>query len=135
MAIGGGPTVPILFGRQRPTGIAVDAKNVYWTEYHGAAADVVDSCALSGCDNLPTQLGPTQDLALASNLAVIAVDSGFVYWTTQGNGTGTVKKASLDGKTVTVLASALAEPSNVAVDAKYVYWTNLGDGTIKRVAK
>lgn len=54
-----------------------------------------------------------------SNPNAITTDDTYVYWADYGS--GTVKKVSKNGGTVTTLASGLYSPSGVAVDGSYVY--------------
>jgi hypothetical protein len=60
----------------------------------------------------------------------IAVDSSYVYWTDSG---GMVMKATLDGATVTTLASGLLGPQGIAIDAANVYWAD--SAGVKKIAK
>src|SRR3989338_648445 len=64
----------------------------------------------------------------------IAVDSTNTYWTDYAT-SGTVKKVSISGGTVTTLASGLNKPLDIAVDSTNVYWTeNNSSGTVKKVS-
>src|SRR3989338_5191527 len=61
----------------------------------------------------------------------VAVDSTNIYWT-ENNSSGTVKKVSISGGTVTTLASGLSNPADIAVDSTNIYWTE--DTTVKKVS-
>src|SRR3972149_4112224 len=62
----------------------------------------------------------------------IAVDSTNTYWTDYAT-SGTVKKVSISGGTVTTLASGLNKPLDIAVDSTNVYWTEYNSsGTVKK---
>ncbi len=64
----------------------------------------------------------------------VAVDSTNIYWT-ENNDTGTVKKVSISGGTVTTLASGLNDPAGIAIDSTNVYWTEENsNGTVKKVS-
>src|SRR3989338_8856135 len=64
----------------------------------------------------------------------IAVDSTNTYWTDYAT-SGTVKKVSISGGTVTTLASGLNKPLDIAVDSTNVYWTEYNSsGTVKKVS-
>src|SRR3972149_4866814 len=64
----------------------------------------------------------------------IAVDSTNTYWTDYAT-SGTVKKVSISGGTVTTLASGLSSPANITVDSTNVYWTEFTTtGTVKKVS-
>ena len=99
-----------------------------------AAPDAVDA-GRAGC---PEDSG-TLPVVLASGLDEpdeIVVDDASVYWVE--NGSGSVKRVSICGGTVTTLATGQSAPSSIAVDATSVYWINDPDtehGAIVRVAK
>src|SRR5262249_13551411 len=72
-------------------GIAVDGKNVYWTNYGNSGS--VMKCAISGCSMSPTTLASGQNFP-----ASIAVDATTVYWTNETiGGSGTVMKCAISG--------------------------------------
>lgn len=105
--------------------VAVDADNVYWTEY-GIGGKVRKSAFGSGT---VTTLVSQEDYA-----GPIAVDSTDVYWL----GGGALKKIGKNGGTVTILATGPGY--NLALDATYVYWVAYIDGfpssaEVRKVAK
>src|SRR3989304_7333019 len=65
----------------------------------------------------------------------IAVDSTNTYWTDYAT-SGTVKKVSISGGTVTTLASGLNKPYGIAVDSTNVYWAEFttSGGTVKKIS-
>ena len=59
----------------------------------------------------------------------IVIDSMYVYWT--NNGDGTVKRMPLGGAVMpTPVASSQASPSLMAIDATNAYWTEGGTGKV-----
>jgi hypothetical protein len=66
----------------------------------------------------PIQLVPS------GNIAGLAADATFAYWTDAGM--GTVARIPIAGGTPAVLASQQAMPADVTVDLLYVYWINQG---------
>jgi hypothetical protein len=105
--------------------VAVDADNVYWTEY-GIGGKVRKSAFGSGT---VTTLVSQEDYA-----GPIAVDSTDVYWL----GGGALKKIGKNGGTVTILATGPGY--NLALDATNIYWVAYIDGfpssaEVRKIAK
>ncbi len=117
-------------------GLAIDDTYVYYTNASDGTVDKLPKAPL------PPPSQPTVLAIAQNNPSQIAVDSGFVYWTTQGTAAanyndGTVMMVSKTGlPTQTIqLASGQKAPRGIAVDAVNVYWTNMGDGTVMQRAK
>jgi hypothetical protein len=123
-------------GESSPWAIAINAKNVYWTNFSiGGAVKMMPKSGDLGGGGDPT-MPPPPPLVIAQESgrpAGIAVDATYVYYTTstyQGTpGTGTVKRANLNGGGVVTLASGQLDPSYIAVDATNVYFTNWGSSS------
>jgi hypothetical protein len=79
----------------------------------------------NSCDGSSCSAGKCQALVIAqgqSSPGEIALDSGQVYWTNYGS--GTVMRASKDGKTTLVVADNQASVWGVSVFGNKVYWAN-----------
>jgi hypothetical protein len=64
----------------RPTSIATDGTDVYWTEASDeASAGSIRKCSVDGCDNNPTTLAD----GLARPIS-IALDATHIYWAESG---------------------------------------------------
>jgi hypothetical protein len=102
-----------------PTGVALDsaAANAYFGTISGSSTAEIWQCSLVG--------GATPCTSLASftssQLASVAVDDSYVYWTDPGN--NVVSRESLTGGSVSTLATGQGKAGALAVDAKNVYWT------------
>jgi len=100
----------------RAQDLALDASNVYWTDYSSPGG--VRQCTIANC---------TTPITLASGQNTpdrIAVDGSYVYWTNYGS-SGSVMRCAIGtqcGSSATVLASAV-DATGIALDAANVYWT------------
>ncbi len=94
-----------------PTVVAVDGKNVYWSDALG-----VKQCPVTGC-------GGNAPLALASgqqNANSIATDGTYVYWT---NGSSVVRARVGVGNSGTPVALNQTGSATIAIGSKAIYWS------------
>ncbi len=126
VSIDGGVATVIAPNQSNPGSIAIDASNIYWVNYALSGQSTVMKYPLIG--GSPTLIATDT----SNGASGIAVDSANVYWT--NNVTGRINKVSVNGGTITSIASGQSAPAFVAVDATWVYWTNPGDGTVAAVS-
>ena len=98
-------------GQSNPAGIALDGKNVYWTN----ASQTGSVMAAPKAGGAPVTLVPAQ-----SSPGGIAVDTTSVYWTTAGG----VMRASLSTAAPPRTSRRSPGPTAIAIDRASVYWTN-----------
>jgi hypothetical protein len=133
-------------GAGNPVGLALDAKQFYWTDYHR------DGIRRANLD----ATGVEQSFISAFNPKGVAVDAEHLYWTwseCEGGcattaAAGGIGRANLDGKGVEQSFIGGVNPiagdgsGYVAVDAQHIYWigtfcegkgTCSGDGTDRPV--
>ena len=115
---GGTPIVLVPSGAQ---GIAIDATNLYWTDW---TLGVLKEPLAGGT--------PTTIVSVEGSQDALVVDATSVYWT-GGNGSGDISKAPLAGGTPTTLAPSQFGSYSIAVNATSVYWQENGTGTVKRL--
>jgi hypothetical protein len=109
--------------------IAVDSTSIYFTDGRS-----VDKMPLAGGIATPlasgagvAPLGGGDLLGDSKNLATIAVDATGVYWANVDSaGNGSIRKVSLDGSTLTTLASGpnVTPTGGLALSGSNLYWTN-----------
>ena len=128
-AIDGSRNTTLASGQPRPSSIAVDATNVYWTN---SGVDAATNCgALPRCFSsnggvFKMPLDGGTPVALASSLCgadSIAVDATNVYVGVSGN--GSVLQIPIAGGGPLIHTVAEIGVGAVAVDAHDVYWTSL----------
>jgi virginiamycin B lyase len=109
-------------GASHPTGVAVDADHVYWT-----------NLSAIGRADLDGQNANQSFIDSGSSFGV-AVDADHVYWTDPFNGPdGTIGRANLNGTDPNPdFIDGVNRPINVAVDAGHVYWANQNTDSIGR---
>jgi sugar lactone lactonase YvrE len=125
---GGGQQKVVVKDLGHPVGIALDGTHVYYAaETSGEIARVVHDGSSAAEPIATGQVKP----------AYVAVDDGFVYWTSYGitDSDGLVSKAPITGGAITILAAAQNQPYQIAVDDTHVYWTTLGGKTVMRAPK
>jgi hypothetical protein len=122
----GGTAQKLAEGLTSPAYLAVDAKNVYWTNGDGTV--MVASKTGGDARVFADGQGGAWD---------IAVDDSGVYWTTQGP-SGTIAMCAATGCAggVTVLAKQ-NEPYGITLDDSAIYWTTFDptDGAVMKLAK
>jgi hypothetical protein len=117
---------PVELARNSLRDINVVGSGVYWIDSGNKALDTVP---LAG----GTVTTLVSGLALPSDLNVpvsMTVTGAHAYWTEPGNvvgcclrlGTGSIKRISLSGGSVTAIASGLDRPGGVDVDAETLAW-------------
>jgi hypothetical protein len=104
----GGTAVTTLWSGTMGSPVAVDGTHVYWFD---AGANAVMQADVDGSHAAPVATGQP-------NVGSLAVDSGFLFWTTNS----AVMALDLAGGSPTTVASGLAGPRSVAADATHVYW-------------
>ncbi|MHB8418394.1 MAG: NHL repeat-containing protein [Myxococcales bacterium] len=120
--------------QRRPSAVAADARNVYWTDYGSTANDFQDGAVYQ----MPVGGGPILALATGQTAAgALAVDQANVYWVTGFSGcplpdagqpcpanSGTVNQIPIGGGgPALLLAAGQAYPTAIAVSNGLVYWS------------
>jgi hypothetical protein len=109
-----------------PQFLAVDAKNVYWTDLGSSGSGTTQTGSVF---SVPLDGGTIVTLATGRpSPGGIAVDATDVYWVDFGTVTppGDVMKVPLGGGSPVTLATSSGNgtPHQVAIDASNVYWTD-----------
>jgi hypothetical protein len=125
--------VTIAMGQEYTRSLAVDTTSVYWASAASMAFNDAEmlgnvaTCGLSGCpQNMPTILGKAVPAP-----ADVAVDSNYVYWTSDY---GVVSKCALPvcaGGPIP-LDSEMTSQSGIAVDDTSVYWAEPVAGRVMK---
>jgi hypothetical protein len=127
-AIGGcGDAPTVVADNQTPYDVAVDATNVYWTNFNDNSVYV---CAIDGCADTPTLITNAMDAWS------IAVDGAAVYWS-ENTGAGRIERCALGGSCngAAQIAIDQVNPGGLVLDAANVYWSNFANGLVQSCAK
>jgi hypothetical protein len=128
---GSEPPRVIADGLHLPQSLAVDTRNIYWTESYSFGT--VKTCPLEGCVGEPTVLASNQRYP-----ALLGVAGDRAYWFTSTQGSPSFWQGWMDGAQLvtcpitgcgpnpTVLVGEEASPHGIGVDATHVYWTRYG---------
>ncbi|MGH7294897.1 MAG: hypothetical protein ACRELB_08190 [Polyangiaceae bacterium] len=110
-------------------GLTFDSDAMYWGDNggHVRRLDFLEA----GTPELAKQM--MQSLADTADLAEVAVDDAYVYWTEKGP--GRIVRVSKKGGARSVVVEGLKEPQAVAVDDDYVYWAEPSSGTVSKAPK
>ena len=104
-----------------PTGVAVDASHIFWTESLGSNQ--------IGRANLDGSGVNESFITGAFNPAGVAVNGAYVYWANEFADTR-IGRANLNGSSPNQsFITGASDPCGVAIDGSYVYWANSGGGT------
>jgi hypothetical protein len=117
----GGAVKTLATGFKSPLAIALDAQNVYVTDY---------DFQISGNGNhqlAKVPIGGGKATTLATNTGVyvtsdLAVDDTYVYWADFVN--GAIRKVAKTGGAVTTVVAGLKTPTHVVVSGNSVYFTH-----------
>lgn len=102
---------PIPCSKPGPWRVAMDARNVYWTDF---GSGIVLKAPISG--------GETKVLASGQQGPCgIAIDDKSVYWS--NNQGGTIMEVSVGGGPTAVLASGQDHPTSIGVNKDKIYYT------------
>src|SRR5205085_7618338 len=120
MPLGGG-SVTILASTFRPSGVAVDAGFVYWTD---SVDNVVRRAPLAG--------GATDTLTTATAPSGIAVDPTSIYFGVDGS----IKRLPLAGGPATDVITGIGKPAQLAIDHDrgLLYWSEAQSHYVQRMA-
>jgi hypothetical protein len=130
---GGAPKL-LAKDQEKAANVQADANNVYWVSFDKIVKLPKDAATAK------TPPAPTVLATVGAPIGDIAVDGGYVYFTSYKTGNdGTVSRVSADGGNIEVLASGQNQPAGIAVDDVSVYWSCRGteekqfhDGTLNK---
>jgi sugar lactone lactonase YvrE len=118
--------------QNRPSGLAVDATSVYWSNSGGHPAFTRDAGPNGSIMKVSVDGGSVTSLVSGlDSPSAIAVDQANIYWTEWYG--SVVKRLPLKGGEPITLASGKGALDNVVVDDTNVYWSDLGRGTVMKM--
>jgi len=112
-----------------PSGLVVDAANVYWVNAGTAVGQgqVMKASKSAGDAGAPEQL-----LAGQHTPTGLAIAGSRLFWTNSFNNTGSVNAVDVSGANMKVLVPDQDTPTGIAADETGVYWAVLDDDEIRR---
>jgi virginiamycin B lyase len=118
-----------------PTGLAIDARHIYWTYRYWNRNETVSHYAI-GRANLDGSGVTRRFIKAVNKIDGVAVNARYIFWSS--NGEHTIGRANLDGTAVAQRCFPTGRsplenvPEGLAVDNEHVYWTNYPADTIAR---
>jgi hypothetical protein len=127
-SVAGGVSTVLVGGQDRPSYIAADATNLYWTNRGLMAGHTGSVMKMAKAGGAVTTLasglgGPNR----------IVVDASNVYWNDDVD--GVIMKVPIAGGASTVLATGQMGANGLAASATHVYWTSSIALTVMKAVK
>jgi hypothetical protein len=122
--LGGGNAGAVASGGpiQSPTGIAIQASNLYFSNYDNASAG-------QGVMTLSTSGGNPASFASGSTVEQVLTTASGVFFSINGSKTtndGAIGRCDLDGSNCAAFAPARPFPRGITSDGTSLYWTDFG---------
>ncbi len=111
-------------GFMSPSTIAIDEKDVFWTEHVRQDSPGAAGAVMGGVMKLDKTGGKAVVIAsgIRDELKSLTIDAKGVYWLAGSS----IMRASKGGGGVGPLTLKLADPTSVGADGKHIYWTQAG---------
>jgi hypothetical protein len=117
---------PLIYAQAvtNPRGIVSDGTNVYWdTASFSGVVGGIFTCPIAGCN------GPPQQLATASIPFGLTLDSTYVYWVDQDDGTVHRTTKAAGGQNILIYDAGdnanVVEPQAIVVDSNTAYFSDI----------
>jgi hypothetical protein len=123
--VDGGSIRILASGLGSPANMAMDSRNIYWTNLGRMGADNLPPPNGGSVMQAPIGGGPVITLASEQSIPMgIAVDAGMVYWTVYGLGApGLVMSVPVDGGTPVPLVAGLHDPYSLVLGGDTLYFS------------